>query len=248
MPFGENTSLVLNASLTDINGIYFCKITNPNLPGLELKTGKFIVETAEQIQNQGMPFASDDRFKFVNTFGEKFQFYPIANDELTDVVHWDLKFLNQPEVGFISSGKRVGEYELSLPSGFAGQLEIEYEICNIEASELCSVGLIEIEILKNQEIPQAEVTVTEAISPYAGNLPTSFKIQELAENVPEFSECSLTIFNQLGYSVYYDDDYQNDWDGKESATGRLLKPGVYFYYLEFGDSELVKSGSVAIIY
>lgn len=247
MPFGENASLILNTSSGDISGIYFCKITNPNLPGLELKTGKFIIETTEQIRNQGMPFASDDQFKFVNLPGEKFQFNPVSNDELIDVEHWDLKFLNQPKVGFISAGKRAGEYELRFPSGFAGNLEIEYEICNIEATELCSVGLIQIEVLKNQAIPQAEVTVTEAISPYGGNLPSEFKIRELEENLPGFSECSLTIFNQLGQSVYYNDDYQNNWKGKD-AIGSLLKPGVYFYYLEFGGSELVKSGSVALIY
>ena len=247
-PFGENATLVLNPSSGDISGIYYCKITNPNLPGLELKTANYIVKTDEQVISESMPFATDDQFRFVNIPGEKLEFNPVRNDELEGVAHWDLKFLNPPKIGFISSGKRTGNYELSLPAGYAGKLQIEYEICNVAAAELCSVGLIEIEVLINQEIPQADVTVTEAISPYAGKLPSVFKIREVEENLPEFSMVSLTIFNQLGQSVYHNDDYQNDWDGKEAATGRLLKPGVYFYYLEFDGSELVKSGSVALIY
>jgi len=44
--------------------------------------------------------------------------------------------------------------------------------------------------------------------------------------------------------VYYENDYQNDWDGR-TTDGRRLPDGTYFYILKGAGSEV--SGAVTVV-
>lgn len=48
----------------------------------------------------------------------------------------------------------------------------------------------------------------------------------------------LKVFNRYGAVVYTSDDYQNDWDGR-NTTGQNLPDGTYFYVVKLSDGRKV---------
>jgi gliding motility-associated-like protein len=54
----------------------------------------------------------------------------------------------------------------------------------------------------------------------------------------------MIIFNQWGIEEYTNDNYINDWDGRNNK-GKELPNDTYFYLLKFENGK-IKQGSVLI--
>lgn len=66
-------------------------------------------------------------------------------------------------------------------------------------------------------------------------------------NLEHYSDNKLTIFNRWGRKVYENNNYQNDWSGKD-MNGKELVEGVYYYTMIVGDKNKTKlSGTVTLI-
>jgi gliding motility-associated-like protein len=50
----------------------------------------------------------------------------------------------------------------------------------------------------------------------------------IIRNWEDYDKVSLTVFNRWGNVVYSNEDYKNDWGGKD-LSGNKLEDGVYFY-------------------
>lgn len=50
----------------------------------------------------------------------------------------------------------------------------------------------------------------------------------IIRNWEDYDKVSVTIFNRWGNVIYSNEDYKNDWTGKD-ASGNVLEDGVYFY-------------------
>lgn len=56
-------------------------------------------------------------------------------------------------------------------------------------------------------------------------------------NLEKFFPASLIIYNRYGYSVYSNDEYQNDWGGKNGNTNQDLPDGPYWYVLKLNNGK-----------
>ena len=67
------------------------------------------------------------------------------------------------------------------------------------------------------------------------------------QNIENFPQNSLEVFNRWGNRVYRQENYQNDWDG--TFDNLILPDGVYFYLLTItsGDTQDVRSGYLDIV-
>ncbi len=59
-----------------------------------------------------------------------------------------------------------------------------------------------------------------------------------------YGKTELTVYNQWGFQVFYDSEYNNDWDGK-NEDGNYLESGTYFYVIKSKDA--MGKGSINIL-
>jgi|GEM_PF-1663609 len=88
-----------------------------------------------------------------------------------------------------------------------------------------------------------EIKIPEGFSPGDGQYNEEFKI----DGLETFDQVSVKLYNRWGNLVYSEDNYQNDWTGKnnvDTSLGEDLPTGTYYYLLEIKDNGKVYSGYV----
>lgn len=66
------------------------------------------------------------------------------------------------------------------------------------------------------------------------------------ENILNYPQCSVTIYDDKGIMVYDAKPYNNDWDG--TYRGRQLPDGVYYYIIRCdGEENNPRSGSITVL-
>ena len=66
------------------------------------------------------------------------------------------------------------------------------------------------------------------------------------ENIPDYPQCSVSIYDIKGIKVYDAKPYNNDWDG--TFNGKQLPDGVYYYIIRCdGEENTPKSGSITVL-
>ncbi|MDX1446881.1 gliding motility-associated C-terminal domain-containing protein, partial [Lishizhenia sp.] len=80
-----------------------------------------------------------------------------------------------------------------------------------------------------------DMIIYESFSPNEDGINDYFVIEYLEE----YPNTSVRVFNRWGSEVYYNEDYQNNWDGtsqnKLNVGGNELPEGTYFYIIELTD-------------
>lgn len=85
------------------------------------------------------------------------------------------------------------------------------------------------------------LTVYNIITPNGDNLNDTWYI----ENILNFPNNSVSIFNRYGQVVYEATSYVNDWDG--TREGDPLPDGAYYYIIELTDSGDTFKGTINIV-
>jgi gliding motility-associated-like protein len=68
----------------------------------------------------------------------------------------------------------------------------------------------------------------------------------LVENILNYPQCSVTIYDDKGIKVYDSKPYNNDWDG--TFKGKQLPDGVYYYIIRCdGEENTPRSGSITVL-
>jgi gliding motility-associated-like protein len=93
---------------------------------------------------------------------------------------------------------------------------------------------------ENQQSSTNEVSVRPAVSPNADGINDVLTIN----NIENYPDNKVTLINRNGEVIYKMSGYDNVskvFDGHSNITGVLLKPGTYFYLLEYGSKDGPKS-------
>jgi len=51
---------------------------------------------------------------------------------------------------------------------------------------------------------------------------------------------AICIFNRWGDQVYFEENYQNTWNGTYQGNGETLPVGTYYYVIEVADGNNTK--------
>ena len=138
-----------------------------------------------------------------------------------------------------------GEVTYSVRSGFFGEDQFSYILCNEFCENLCDTASVFIDIPfdPNFEAPP----LPNAITPNGDGLNDAF-VFEILENPDKiYPDNEFIVFNRWGDIVYTQRPYDNNWRGT-AADGSELPHGTYYYVLRLDISEgIILKGDVTVI-
>lgn len=92
--------------------------------------------------------------------------------------------------------------------------------------------------------PEGGLVIPEGFSPNGDGINDLFVI----ENLENYPNNRIWIFNRWGNKMFESSPYLNDWDGSapfgQISTGKLPPNGTYYYILELGDGNKARKGWV----
>lgn len=166
-----------------------------------------------------------------------------ANDVRTNVDAYSVTLLGAPEFGTIDSFNN-GMVYYSVPRGFVGVTQVQYEICSLDCEDLCATGNLRINVSDDDYVPMIMNTIT----PNGDGMNDFLEFDVLLFTPPsEFPDNEIIIFNRWGDIVYQQEPYNNNWDGR-NANGDRLPQGTYYYILRLNLADgVIIRGDVTIL-
>ncbi len=210
-------------------------LSAPGCPNYSADEVNLVVEETPEAFNDNLIIPADKRSGAVNL---------VLNDVLTNADQWEITLVNgTPEIGVVDSLKN-GQLYFSVPRGAAGQVQLSYEICNLDCPDLCATANITIEIRGDGFEPETPNTIT----PNGDGMNDMFIFDDLITSTPDqFPDNELIIFNRWGDIVFQAKPYNNDWSGL-TETGSELPQGTYYYILRLNIAEgVIYSGDITIV-
>jgi gliding motility-associated-like protein len=171
-------------------------------------------------------------------FGTEAPFSVLGNDILpTDLP--DLKITIQPLNGTITQGTAPGSFKYRPNSGFTGEDQLTYKICNINCANACSSTTVKFRVAQPEKCK-----IPTIITPNDDGKNDEFILGEecYINGEGEDNIITVSIFNQWGDEVFRSDSYprpleSGHWDG--SYNGKKLPPGTYYYLIQFNQQKPV---------
>ncbi len=128
---------------------------------------------------------------------------------------------------------------------FAGKVEIPYQICNATCPDLCDEANLTIEV--QPDPADACDDIPNGITPNGDGVNDELVFDVLLNNIEEYPDNEIVIFNRWGDEVYHAKPYNNDWAGTNQGGGDL--PHATYYYilrLNIANGDILR-GDVTII-
>ncbi|GAB4279542.1 MAG: hypothetical protein Kow0068_03560 [Marinilabiliales bacterium] len=91
------------------------------------------------------------------------------------------------------------------------------------------------------EKPAGDIVIYNTFTPNGDHINDYWII----ENIEQYPDNKIEIYNRNGHKVFEAENYQNDWDGKYYGTD--LPAATYYYIIDLGDGITVYKGDVTII-
>ncbi len=101
-------------------------------------------------------------------------------------------------------------------------INTDYTVTGIDGNGCSGTAEITIQV---EEIPRLTVLAAPVFTPNGDMINDIWVIQ----NIDEFQNCSIKIFNRQGLTMYESEPYNNDWDG--TYNGTEAPEGAYYYVL-----------------
>jgi len=148
-----------------------------------------------------------------------------ANDILNGIDNWSFNIVGEPDFGSIEQTEK-GSLIYHRASGYAGEFELYYIVCNPECENFCDTGFMKFTI---EAEPISLDSLPNAITPNGDNLNEMLVFDALLATPEEFPDNELIIFNRWGDIVYQAKPYINNWRGTNNNGGEL--PQATYYYI-----------------
>ena len=128
---------------------------------------------------------------------------------------------------------------------FIGEVEIMYELCNIDCPELCKTAILTIDV-KPDAADECD-KVPNGITPNGDGLNDELVFDALLNTTEDYPNNEIIIFNRWGDIVYQAKPYLNNWSGTNDKGGSL--PHATYYYilrLDIANNNIIR-GDVTIL-
>lgn len=209
------------------SGNFFLSVTGSNQNGCSnFKIFQVIV------YDQHIPVANDDYVSanWTNTI----RIDPLSNDHDTnnDIDFSSLRILTKTEFGDVFMGKAgiityIPRLNRAYTENFYYQIS---DSCSQKDTAMVSI-----------RISDPPFFLPQGISPNGDGVNDRFVISGL----DAYPNSSLTIFSRDGLTIFYSDNYQNDWDGLQYKQRQGIRPvpsGTYYYLLRLGGTNRIIKG------
>lgn len=189
------------------------------------------------------PHTVNDQAVLSQSMGNSLSLNVLKNDQFQNPV---LKLLNTANIIGTATALQDGTVEYAKEKCFAGNVRIDYEVCEKSCPELCDTASLEIRVEKSNTENCDEVP--NGITPNGDGVNDYLVFDLLLNNPPSaFPDNEILVFNRWGDVVYQAKPYLNDWGGNSNA-GKPLPQGTYYYILKLNISngDIIK-GDVTIL-
>ena len=178
------------------------------------------------------PTAMDDFFQ--TDFNEPINGFNVMENDALSTAEVVITILSDVENGsIVFDNENMMSYYPN--QGFKGVETFEYRICHEHCPDMCDVAKVTIQVA-GEGCEAASV-----MTPNDDGYNDTFIITCIFE----YPGSEMSIFNRWGDEVYFNMDYQNDWNG--TFNGDPLPTGTYFYNLKLNDGQDTKmSGYIYI--
>jgi len=191
----------------------------------------FVADNGDPCAQNPPPTAIDDS---VETLQNTAINIPILdNDTIPDCSEITLEIIENPASGIVMISADGQSFDYLPGQSFCGDAVLTYQICNDNG---CSTATVSIDV---NCIGSEEVKVYSGFSPNGDTINDYFKI----ENIENFPNSELIVFNRWGSKVFNQKGYQNNWNGSYRNT--MLPDGTYYYIVKL-DEKREMSGYVQL--
>jgi len=161
--------------------------------------------------------------------------FNVKDNDQIDILFF-IEVVSSPLFGtLVETGEGIFMYEPR--DNFAGSDEFIYKVCNQNCPNSCTEAKVTLDVGLD-----APCDIPTIFTPNNDGINDSFIIPCLA--LDDFPNNQISIFNQWGDEVQKSAPYQNDWIG--TYNGEDLPVGTYYYVLDFGNGQEIKSGFIIL--
>ncbi|MBK8564881.1 MAG: gliding motility-associated C-terminal domain-containing protein [Saprospiraceae bacterium] len=194
--------------------------------------------------NLTVPNAVSDNAILTPTDGGEITVNVLENDEF-DPANGTFNLL--PYVGF---GEVLaadnGEVTFIKEKCLAGQLQVQYEICDLTCPDLCDEATLTIEVQADPTEDCDPKDAPNGITPNGDGVNDALFFDVLLSG-ESFPDNEIIIFNRWGDQVYHAKPYNNDWQGT-NKNGKDLPQATYYYILRLNIADgVILRGDVTIL-
>jgi len=169
---------------------------------------------------------------------EPIQLSILANDNLNGFDEFTLSCINLPQnISSCIFDENTQLLSVVLENQTFGALDFEYVVCPDACPELCDTTTVTLDITIDQD--QTDYIITPANVDGLNDV-------LVFDNLDQFPENELVVYNRWGSVVFRAQPYQNDWGGL--YDGNLLPEADYYYVIRKELPENVEFGIVTIKY
>lgn len=180
------------------------------------------------------PIAKEDFYPL--DYGLPFLINVVENDAIYS--EYEIEILEVPSNSQILNVNKNGTIEIQPNQDFVGIDEFVYRVCN-KTCEACTEAKVVLSVGEH-----ANCKVPTIFTPNKDGINDFLIVPCLLSN--EYSNATLSIFNQWGDEIYHSNHYQSNWDG--TFEGKALQIGTYFFIFDLGDGSPIQKGFIEIQY
>lgn len=225
-----------NITETNMSGLQ----TGPNIAVWTINGGVCgpLSQATHTVNYEIFPQANNDEVSV--PFGEQVEFSVLGNDILPLTPPSD-SIIIKPLHGQIIGHPAIGSFVYRPNTGFSGDDQATYRICNDKCLNGCSSAVITFHVAKPGECFYPSI-----ITPNNDSYNDVFDLPPpcLIDGEGGEVEAEVTIFNQWGDLVFHKKLSEAKWDG--TYNGKDLPAATYFYVIKFNNNPTAVTGFVLL--